>query len=187
MDNLINLKFYENSENFPAHKSLISLGYFYDENGILRTNFLPYEKYSLNDEKEYRKIADLMIELTQQIILQKYNFRIIPLPFDLHLEKSEYQNYKTKIFVSCIVFMLPIQKADFETNLEKCLVLIQGSPPAKLGIWAENSSILNSLNIGSMVPYIRRAKENNFSVIIFNPNENENPETGVFYNDLKWK
>jgi hypothetical protein len=59
---------------------------------------------------------------------------------------------------------------DFPTN-SKCLMIIQGTGPAKLGQWARSVCINENLKIGSMAPYLENAIKNKFSVIIFNPNE----------------
>ena len=59
---------------------------------------------------------------------------------------------------------------DFFTN-PKCLILIQGSGSARLGQWARSVCINENLYLGTMGPYIEKAKKNNLSVIILNPNE----------------
>ena len=59
---------------------------------------------------------------------------------------------------------------DFPTN-QKCLIIIQGVGPVRLGQWARSICINDNLNLGSMIPYIEKAIKNNMSVIILNPNE----------------
>ena len=61
---------------------------------------------------------------------------------------------------------------NYDTDNERLLVIIPGSKPAKPGIWADISAIQNSLNIGSMIPYIKRAVNEGYSIIILNPNKN---------------
>jgi hypothetical protein len=60
---------------------------------------------------------------------------------------------------------------DFQTNENGCLILLQGSGVVRPGQWARSCCINESLDIGSMFPYMTKAKENNLSVIILNPNQ----------------
>ena len=59
---------------------------------------------------------------------------------------------------------------NFHLN-EKCLMLIQGTGNVRAGLWARSVCINEDINHGSMYPYIEKALQNNFSVIILNPNE----------------
>ena len=53
----------------------------------------------------------------------------------------------------------------------KCILLIQGTGSVRLGQWARSLCINENLDLGSMIPYVRKAKDLNYSVVIFNPNE----------------
>ena len=59
---------------------------------------------------------------------------------------------------------------DFPTN-PKCLILIQGTGPVRLGQWSRSVCINENLLLGSMFPYVDKAIKKKYSVIIFNPNE----------------
>ena len=59
---------------------------------------------------------------------------------------------------------------DFPKN-PKCLILIQGTGAVRLGQWARSVCINENIDLGSMKPYIEKAIQNKFSVIILNPNE----------------
>ena len=63
-----------------------------------------------------------------------------------------------------------VTTGDFSTN-PKCLMLIQGTGAVRLGQWARSVCINDNIYIGSMIPYVEKAIENKFSVIIYNPNE----------------
>ena len=59
---------------------------------------------------------------------------------------------------------------DFQTN-PKCLIMIQGAGHVKLGEWANSVCINEGLNMGSMIPFVEKAKKSGFSILIMNPNE----------------
>ena len=59
---------------------------------------------------------------------------------------------------------------DFPIN-PKCLIIIQGAGQVRLGQWARSVCINDNIYVGSMIPYVHKAINNNFSVIILNPNE----------------
>uniref|UniRef100_A0A8C2HPZ6 Family with sequence similarity 172 member A n=1 Tax=Cyprinus carpio TaxID=7962 RepID=A0A8C2HPZ6_CYPCA len=61
---------------------------------------------------------------------------------------------------------------DALTNPEKIMVLIQGSGVVRAGQWARRLIINEDLNSGTQIPFINRAKEEGYGVIVLNPNEN---------------
>lgn len=74
-------------------------------------------------------------------------------------------------FISLITPVL--SSSDTLTSPAPLLLLIQGSGVVRPGQWARSVIINDSLNLGSMFPYIQRAQELGWNIIIFNPNENE--------------
>ena len=68
---------------------------------------------------------------------------------------------------------------DFTTNSEKCLVLLQGTGAVRAGVWARSVCINENLMLGSVFPMLQFAKENNFSVIVLNPNMSVDPISGA--------
>lgn len=70
---------------------------------------------------------------------------------------------------------------DFKTNTNKCLILIHGSGPVRAGIWARYCCINDSLNIGSMIPFVQEGKKKGYATIILNPNLNYSEVTRVIY------
>jgi len=73
-----------------------------------------------------------------------------------------------------------------------CLILIQGAGIARPGyvygkrnrVWSMYGCINESLIIGSMIPYVEWAHSKGYSIIIANPNLNNDPETKV--STYKW-
>ena len=49
--------------------------------------------------------------------------------------------------------------------------MIQGVGHVTLGEWANSVCINEGLNMGSMIPFVEKAKKNGFSILIMNPNE----------------
>lgn len=58
-------------------------------------------------------------------------------------------------------------------NTRKLLILIHGSGDARAGSWEPYLIVYQSLNKGTMLPLIRRARENGYDVLVMNPNDNK--------------
>jgi pimeloyl-ACP methyl ester carboxylesterase len=57
---------------------------------------------------------------------------------------------------------------------EKLLLIIQGTGRVRAGVWGCSLCINDSLEHGTMLPYIGRALAAGYGVVVFNPNENTN-------------
>jgi len=70
---------------------------------------------------------------------------------------------------------------------ETLLILVQGAGDARAGEWSATLCIKEGLNVGSMIPSITRALDNEYGVIVTNPNvqgtEERNP--GRDYTSIK--
>jgi hypothetical protein len=55
---------------------------------------------------------------------------------------------------------------------ERLMLLVQGSGAVRAGQWARAVCLNDSLEQGSILPYLARAKKNGIGVIVFNPNLN---------------
>eukprot|EP01130_Rhizamoeba_saxonica_P010068 TRINITY_DN4123_c0_g1_i1.p1 TRINITY_DN4123_c0_g1~~TRINITY_DN4123_c0_g1_i1.p1 ORF type:complete len:342 (+),score=60.13 TRINITY_DN4123_c0_g1_i1:47-1072(+) len=71
----------------------------------------------------------------------------------------------------CNIFTSP----NFHT-CNKLIVLIQGSGAVRAGQWARALCINDSLETGSILPYLNKAQELGYGVIVPNPNFNEDYE-----------
>lgn len=70
--------------------------------------------------------------------------------------------------------------ASGKANKDKpVLVLIQGTGAVRAGIWARSVCMNDSLEKGSMLPFLDQAQKNNWNVLVMNPNYNKDPATGV--------
>lgn len=56
---------------------------------------------------------------------------------------------------------------------EKLMVIIHGSGVVRAGQWARSLIINHSLDSGTVLPYIKRAQEHGFEVIVTNTNDNK--------------
>eukprot|EP01129_Flabellula_baltica_P015183 TRINITY_DN7553_c0_g1_i1.p1 TRINITY_DN7553_c0_g1~~TRINITY_DN7553_c0_g1_i1.p1 ORF type:complete len:358 (-),score=68.04 TRINITY_DN7553_c0_g1_i1:14-1087(-) len=113
------------------------------------------------NQVHYDALGDIIVDHIQTILKDKYHLKEIELPLDL-----EYTGAKTNIFVT-------------EGDCDKLLVLIQGSGAVRAGQWARALCINDTLDIGTVFPYVEKALEKNYGIIIMNPNDNERPTEKV--------
>lgn len=57
---------------------------------------------------------------------------------------------------------------------ERLLLIIQGMGKVRAGVWGCSLCINDSLDQGTMIPYLQRAMASGYGVVVFNPNENTN-------------
>eukprot|EP00697_Spironema_sp_BW2_P011847 gnl/Spiro4/2771_TR1348_c0_g1_i1.p2 gnl/Spiro4/2771_TR1348_c0_g1~~gnl/Spiro4/2771_TR1348_c0_g1_i1.p2 ORF type:complete len:265 (-),score=50.94 gnl/Spiro4/2771_TR1348_c0_g1_i1:232-1026(-) len=95
--------------------------------------------------------------LVQEKIVIDYGFRQLYLPLDCDEEP------RVNILVS----------PNALTTTGKVLVLLQGSGDIRAGMWSRQLVLNNSIREGSMIPYIERARNEGYEVVICNPNLNE--------------
>lgn len=66
----------------------------------------------------------------------------------------------------------PIFVSEGYDKAERLLLIIQGMGKVRAGVWGCSLCINNSLEEGTMLPYLRRAAASGYGVVVFNPNEN---------------
>ncbi|CAJ0642212.1 15746_t:CDS:10 [Entrophospora sp. SA101] len=153
-----------NHETLTFPTEVEGFGYRFDENGELRhieTNerfefeVTPGNQYY--NQCHYEALGEIIGEYIEEELVKKYQFKkqIIP------IEAIEDETIpKSRIYLS--------------ENVADCqilLFLIQGGGVVRSGQWSRKVIINDSLQLGSMFPYIERAKQLNWGIIIFNPNE----------------
>ena len=62
---------------------------------------------------------------------------------------------------------------DFDDNEEKLLVLIHGSGVVRAGQWARRLIINEGLEQGTQLPYIKRALDRGYAVLVMNTNQRQ--------------
>lgn len=150
--------------------------YTFNDQGELR-HCLTGEKFIFLTQRHYSLLGSCVeTYILSKMKAEPWNYREIWLP--LRDEPNEDHSDQVNIFVS----------DDFQSNQNGCLILIQGSGVVRPGQWARSCCINESLDIGgkpsidrdnvfdvivfvAMFPYMNKAKENNLSVIILNPNQ----------------
>ena len=162
------MKMKNNTTNFEPDKNLSLvkeweniINYKYNNKGEL-INKKTLKKSQKLDKEEYELVATYVQYYVEDYLIKKYNLKKLYVPNDKGSDFSKRDNEQAqcKILIS----------QDFHTN-PKCLILIHGSGSVKLGQWARSVCINENLYLGTMGPYIDKAKKNNLSVIILNPNE----------------
>jgi len=133
----------------------IVFGYRYDEEWRLR-KVSKDEGFTFIEQKHYELLGDVILSYVQEVMRVKYRQREIWIPENVQ------DGPKCNIFVS----------EDFETNRERCLLLIQGAGAVRAGQWARSVCINAKLTEGTVFPALDYAQSHGFSTIIFNPNMN---------------
>ncbi|XP_021235302.1 protein FAM172A isoform X4 [Numida meleagris] len=87
---------------------------------------------------------------------------------ECHLKKVTLPVDATENEPKSFIFM----SEDALTNPDKLLVLIHGNGVVRAGQWARRLIINEDLDSGTQIPYIKKATEEGYGVIVLNPNEN---------------
>lgn len=58
-------------------------------------------------------------------------------------------------------------------KVEKLMIIIHGSGAVRAGQWSRSLIINDSLDTGSVLPYIKRARQEGYEVLVMNTNDNE--------------
>ncbi|XP_070650137.1 cotranscriptional regulator ARB2A isoform X2 [Bos indicus] len=107
------------------------------------------------------KLCDLF-----SCIITKYVYEL--LEKDCNLKKISIPVDATESEPKSFIFM----SEDALTNPQKLMVLIHGSGVVRAGQWARRLIINEDLDSGTQIPFIKRAMDEGYGVIVLNPNEN---------------
>ncbi|XP_059729442.1 cotranscriptional regulator FAM172A isoform X3 [Haemorhous mexicanus] len=99
-------------------------------------------------------------------IITKYIYEL--LQNECHLKKVTLPVDAIETEPKSFIFM----SEDALVNPDKLLVLIHGNGVVRAGQWARRLIINEDLDSGTQIPYIKRAIEEGYGVIVLNPNEN---------------
>jgi hypothetical protein len=137
------------------------IDYKYNEKGEL-LHKVTGEKVGKLEKKEYELIGSYVEKYVEHFLIQKFNLITLYVPNETSNDFSKRDESQAQCKI--------LTTQDFPIN-PKCLIIIQGAGPVRLGQWARSICINDNLNIGTMSPYIENAIKSNMSVIIFNPNQ----------------
>ncbi|XP_040396781.1 cotranscriptional regulator FAM172A isoform X5 [Cygnus olor] len=109
------------------------------------------------NQKRYEALGEIITKYVYGLLEKECHLKKVTLPVDA--KESEPKSF---IFMS----------EDALTNPDKLLVLIHGNGVVRAGQWARRLIINEDLDSGTQIPYIKRAVEEGYGVIVLNPNEN---------------
>lgn len=141
-------------------ESLEELSYYFDGSGTLRhcaSNQAVYE--IMSDERRAGEIDEIVkaaIFHIQMDMLADLNFKQAHVPIDPR--PNEPKEARSSVFLS----------SDWRSN-NNLLVVINGGRGVQPGIWSRDLLIQEGLEMGSMLPVFRRARELEFAVAVLNP------------------
>ncbi|NXD84403.1 F172A protein, partial [Halcyon senegalensis] len=138
--------------------------YIFNEKGQLR-HIKTGEPFVFNyredlhrwNQKRYEALGEIITKYVYELLQKECHLKKVTLPVDA--TESEPKSF---IFMS----------EDALTNPDRLLVLIHGNGVVRAGQWARRLIINEDLDSGTQIPYIKRAAEEGYGVIVLNPNEN---------------
>ncbi|XP_020629630.1 protein FAM172A-like [Orbicella faveolata] len=147
----------EKKSVFPT--TLEEFGYQFNKDGQLR-NIETNEPFKFEVKEGDRAYNQKHYEALGEVHTMHYTKSFLPLTTLLQVDAKEDE-------VTSFIFM-----SDDAMMKDKLMILIHGSGVVRAGQWARRLIINNDLNRGTMLPYIKRASQEGFGVVITNGNEN---------------
>ncbi|KAI5721911.1 hypothetical protein M8J76_000739 [Diaphorina citri] len=154
---------------FTFPKTMIELGYNFDENGELKkidksTGDLtknPFEFHISDDadhnQKHYEALGEAITNYVYDLLTEEGLDKVRVPPVQPNSDPT----------LSSFIFTSP----EYEKS-EKLMVLIHGSGVVRAGQWARSIIINKDLKSGTQLSYIRKAKDEGYGVIVMNTNDN---------------
>lgn len=151
-------------EAFPS--SIQEFGYEFNKEGKLRqldplTREITEEPFVFNvsadpkyNQARYEALGELITPYVYDLLLNDTGLKKLPVPVG--------QSPSSFIFAS----------DDALSNPYKLMILIHGSGVVRAGQWARSLIINDSLQSGTQIPYIKKAKALGYGVFVFNTNDN---------------
>eukprot|EP00026_Physarum_polycephalum_P010134 Phypoly_transcript_10285.p1 GENE.Phypoly_transcript_10285~~Phypoly_transcript_10285.p1 ORF type:complete len:331 (+),score=73.34 Phypoly_transcript_10285:209-1201(+) len=144
------------SEKKPTYnehpKSIAELGYKFQDRKLV--DIETGGKFKFIDQKHYELLGDLIVDEIQNIMKEEQKMVEVLVP------DSEKEKKRANIFHS----------PDFFKNKDALMVLICGSGAVRAGQWARSLCINDSLNNGTVIPYLEDAHAAGYATIVLNPN-----------------
>ena len=110
---------------------------FSGEQCKLKIKGAPDEPFPKMSQCEFEEIGELVQGWVRQTMRESFGMK------ELWIGGSE-NGPKCNIYVS----------DDFETNKDRCLILIQGTGAVRAGVWARSVCVNDNLSLGSMFPML---------------------------------
>lgn len=156
----------EEFHDFP--KTLEGFGYAFNSDGQMRklnqdTGQVGHEpfKFNVREDAEYNQLrydalGDVITEYVYELLEKQLGLQKLMVPKDVPEQE------RTFVFAS----------PDFSTNTERLIIFIHGSGVVRAGQWSRRLIINDSLNSGTQIPFIKRALELGYAVLVLNTNDN---------------
>ncbi|XP_061584951.1 cotranscriptional regulator FAM172A homolog [Cololabis saira] len=149
---------------FTFPKTLEEFEYAFNEHGQLR-HIKTGEPFVFNaredlhrwNQKRYEALGEIITQYVYELLEKKCNMNKAIIPVDATEDEP-----------TSFIYLSP----DALSNPSKLLVLIQGSGVVRAGQWARRLIINQDLDSGTQIPFINKAIEEGFGVMVLNPNEN---------------
>jgi len=155
-------------EDNKAEDALDKLGYYFDQNGVLKDKYtLGGFVFDTNDgdqeknQKHYEQLGHAIEKYIYMLLVKEGGLKRIQIP--ISHKKGDGKGF---IFVS-----------DDWMICKKLMLIIHGSGVVKAGQWSRRLIINHSLESGSQLPYIKKAKELGYGIIVTNANQNYDEDT----------
>jgi hypothetical protein len=136
--------------------------------GLLRQKADRTKGLEWQGQAHYDRIGDLVMRNIQERMVKEYGLKEVLIPEDKHLEEEYRHLPRNNIFMSPDFHSPP----NDDQAQKDAMVLIQGTGAVRAGVWARSVCINESMEKGSMLPLLSAARQQNMSVIVFNPNLN---------------
>ncbi|CAO4368524.1 unnamed protein product [Caenorhabditis nigoni] len=158
---------------------LSDLGYFFDDQGVLRTK-KDNEPFKFSTQEAYEELGETVDEEIFRLLEEKCG-----------LEKKALKPADSKEDDEDLSFIFVSKNIK---TAQKLLVLMHGSGVVRAGQWARRLIINENLTVGTQIPYIERALSNGWGVLVMNTNMNGSQAEELKYSrtpeehaDTAWK
>ncbi|XP_042890639.1 cotranscriptional regulator FAM172A-like [Penaeus japonicus] len=119
--------------------------------------FVVREGDQVYNQQHYDALGEVVLKEVHKLVKKECGLGRAAVPCDA--KPSEPQTF---VFVS----------DDLMTNDKKLMILIQGSGAVRAGQWSRKLTINDSLESGTQIPYIQRARRDGYAVLVMNINDN---------------
>ncbi|XP_061428507.1 cotranscriptional regulator FAM172A-like isoform X2 [Lethenteron reissneri] len=157
-------QFFDSTEDeFANYRTTAEFGYEFNTKGQLRStrdgSRFKYNFYGSGsrDQRRYEALGEVITEYVYELLVKKCGLEKHYVPVEA-IKRNEPFSF---------IFMSP-----GALQQEKLLLLVHGSGVVRAGQWARRLIINDCLDSGTQIPYIKRAMEEGYGVVVLNPNDN---------------